>query len=211
MVIWPGKAPDTVAEFTLDPQIDAGDAIDSFTAAVGDGNVVIDSSSNTDTRITVGLSGGTAGTTARIDFEIETEDGRTFSESATLQIIDKSADDLAAFRLRYPAFVSVPDEAISYWITDGDRVVDSSWSEGDIDPARFAHAAHMMVENGILTSKIPAGVTSFKSGTFSATIADSIASAEGYRSTIYGRQFLVLRRANLSGPRGVWNPPANVC
>jgi hypothetical protein len=210
MIIWPAKDPDTVADFVWNPRLDAGDEIASITVAVAEGAVVIDSSDHDETLATLWLSGGTDGETCLISLLAITDDGREFADTAAIQIVAKSDETLAAFRLRYPAFVNVPDEAIDYWIADAARVVDTSWVEGDISPAKFAHAAHMMAETGVLSGKIPAGVTSFKSGTFSATIAESIASAEGYRSTVYGRQFLVLRRANLSGPRGAWNPPADV-
>jgi hypothetical protein len=121
-----------------------------------------------------------------------------------------TADDLKA---RYPAFAAVADETIDYWLTDAARVVDDSWPEASYGPAKMAHAAHMMVEVGVLAgggSPIPAGVTSFKSGTFSATVSDNLASATGYASTFYGRQFLEMRHAAFAGPRLAWDPPASV-
>jgi hypothetical protein len=123
---------------------------------------------------------------------------------------EPTADDLKA---RYPAFAAVADETIDLWLADAARVVDESWPEASYAPAKMAHAAHSMVEVGVLASggAIPAGVTSFKSGTFSASISDKLASATGYDSTVYGRQFKAMQRAAFSGPRLAWEPPASVC
>jgi hypothetical protein len=51
-------------------------------------------------------------------------------------------------------------------------------------------------------------VTSFKSGTFSASLSDAAASRTGYDATAYGRDFLLLRRRNFTGMMPAWNPPA---
>lgn len=120
-----------------------------------------------------------------------------------------TAADLAT---RYPAFADVEDATITYWITDAARVVDTTWPETSYAPAMMAHAAHMMVETRALvgSAAIPAGVTSFKSGTFSATVSDKAANATGYSVTSYGRQFLAMRDAAFRGPRLAWNPPASV-
>ena len=119
-----------------------------------------------------------------------------------------TADDL---KTRFPAFSGVDDAVVEYWIDDAARVVDESWPENSFAPAIMAHAAHMMTEVGVLGGgAIPAGVTSFKSGTFSATISDRVASATGYGTSFYGRQFLALRRAAFMGPRPAWTPPARV-
>lgn len=119
----------------------------------------------------------------------------------------------ADLKTRYPAFAGVEDATVTYWIADAGRVVDESWPETSFGPAMMAHAAHMMVEVGALAGQglIPAGVTSFKSGTFSATVSDRQANAEGYATTSYGRQFLAMRQAAFAGPRLAWEPPARVC
>lgn len=114
----------------------------------------------------------------------------------------------ATLKARYPAFASVSDATVNLWITDAARFVDTSWREADYTVAKMAYAAHMLSETGTLPSAIPAGVTSFKSGAFSATIADGLAGLTGFAASIYGREFLALRRASFAGPRLAWAPPA---
>lgn len=123
---------------------------------------------------------------------------------------EPTAADLKA---RFPAFAAVADATIDYWLADAARVVDDSWPEATFGPAKMAYAAHMMAELGFLSAggAIPAGVTSFKSGTFSATVSDKLASATGLDATVYGRQFKAMQRAAFSGPRLAWEPPARAC
>jgi hypothetical protein len=110
-------------------------------------------------------------------------------------------------RLRYPAFKSVDDETIAYWLIDAERIVDNpdEWGR-DYEPALFALAAHGMASNGALTGDddIPTGVTSLRSGNLSITRTAESASegyAGDYTGTKYGRQFLVLLRQNKGGMR----------
>lgn len=123
----------------------------------------------------------------------------------------------ADLKLRYPAFADVADETVQYWLTDAERVVGETWREADRAVAMIAYAAHMMSETGALAASTPAGatamlsasgVTSFRSGSFSASISESAASATGLQATIYGREFLALQRASFGGPRLAWTPPA---
>ncbi|WP_368655950.1 DUF4054 domain-containing protein [Novosphingobium sp. B1] len=53
-------------------------------------------------------------------------------------------------------------------------------------------------------------MTSFKSGTFSASVSDGVASRTGYDATVYGREFKQLARSLFSGPRLAWSPPSGV-
>lgn len=114
---------------------------------------------------------------------------------------------IADLKARYPAFTGVADATLAYWLTDADRFVDESWREDDYIPAKLAAAAHGMAMEGLgtgnATSTIPQGVTSFKSGTFSASIDSSQASARGWASTRYGQEFLALMRRNFGGPRSI--------
>lgn len=117
----------------------------------------------------------------------------------------------AVLRLRYPAFASVRDSIISYWLTDAERIVTADWDEAERDPATMALAAHNMAMAGALqveAGQIPAGVTSFRSGSFSVTVSDAQASATGYEATIYGREFAAMLRRNCGGPVlvGVYAP-----
>lgn len=116
---------------------------------------------------------------------------------------------LADFRIRYAEFAAVPDDTVEYWLTDADRIVTDEWSAGDQPVARMALAAHHMSAGGVGASGIDGalsklgGVTSLKSGTFSASFSDAAARAQvagGYGSTRYGREFLTYLRRNVGGP-----------
>lgn len=107
---------------------------------------------------------------------------------------------------RYPAFASVTEATVQYWLdeaaTDCSLFPDTTRAR-----AEMAYAAHRMAELGIITGAIPAGLTSFKSGTFSATVSEGMASATGFDATVYGREFIALRRIAFAGPRLAWTPP----
>ena len=113
----------------------------------------------------------------------------------------------ADLKARYPAFSAVADVTVNLWLAEG--VTEAAlFSEGDRARAEIEYAAHRMALSGIGTGAIPTGVTSFKSGTFSATVSDSLASATGYDATVYGRELAMLRCRNFAGPRMAWTPPA---
>jgi hypothetical protein len=114
--------------------------------------------------------------------------------------------DPATLRIRYPAMAAVTDEVASYWLTDAARTVTEAWGE-DQEPATLALAAHRVATTpGALpasASALPAGVTSFRSGAFSATISDAAAAAQvkgGYDATVYGQEFAVYLRRYGGGP-----------
>ena len=108
----------------------------------------------------------------------------------------------ANLKARYPAFAAVADVTVDYWIEDGERFVTTSWAVGDYAPALMAYAAHRMALEGLGTGSavgIPAGVTSFKSGTFSVGFSDTVANAQssgGWEATRYGVEFRVMLRRN---------------
>jgi len=114
---------------------------------------------------------------------------------------------LSDFRARYPAFATVADATVEYWLTDALRFVDESWMEADYAPAIMAAAAHAIALAGFISgpaSLAAGGVTSFKSGSFSASIDASVAQAAsggGWSATRYGREFQQLQRRNFAGPR----------
>ena len=119
----------------------------------------------------------------------------------------------ATLRIRYPAFASVADETVQYWLTDAERVVTTEWAEADYAPALMALAAHnMTITPGILIgsdASVPAGVTRFKSGSFEVSMSDAaanLAASGGYRATIYGQEFLAIQRRNFAGPFLVGRP-----
>lgn len=120
--------------------------------------------------------------------------------------------DPATFRIRYPAFAAVSDDAIIYWLTDAGRFVDDSWPiEGDRDPAMMAAAAHHMLAGGVagiaygdVAALLAAGVTDFKSDRFSVSFAaEAVAAvaAGGFASTRPGQEYLELLSRNKGGVR----------
>lgn len=116
---------------------------------------------------------------------------------------------LAAFRVRYPAFAAVDDATVDAWLEEGETEV-VGWSEVTQDRGAMAYAAHRLAEQGFGTGVIPAGVTSFKSGTFSTSIGDSVAARTGFYASLYGREYMALMRRNFAGPRLAWTPPSHV-
>lgn len=116
---------------------------------------------------------------------------------------------LEEFRALYPAFDAVADATVEAWITSGDAET-ARWGDTDRPSAVMLFAAHSMAEIGLGTAgAIPAGLTSFKSGTFSASMSDMAGSRTGYSTTAYGRRYLDLMRRNFAGPVSAWVPPAS--
>ncbi|MFD0848195.1 DUF4054 domain-containing protein [Sphingosinicella xenopeptidilytica] len=118
----------------------------------------------------------------------------------------------ANLKTRYPEFTAVADATVQYWLTDAERFVDASWREADYAPALMAVAADSMAKGGLLPGEAGlalTGVSSFKSGTFSANISDAAqtqAAEGGWSATKYGREFKMLMRRNFGGPRLVQAP-----
>lgn len=206
MIAWPAKDPADVADFTWTPALDPGDTITSFAATITSGTVTKQSSSFTATQATVWLQVGADKELALLSLVITTAGGRTFREGAVLPVFNRATETLAIFRLRYPAFAAVSDGLISYRLYEALGVVGDAWAADAQITARTAWAAHKLAEAGTLGA-IPAGVTSFKSGTFSATVSDKLAGLTGFDATAYGREFLAMRRAAFSGPILAWTPP----
>lgn len=120
-----------------------------------------------------------------------------------------SAPTLAEFRVRYPAFDAVADATVQTYLDDG--VADTTaWPDDIRSRAVMLLAAHHLAEQGLGTGSVMAGVSSFKSGTFSATLSDGAANRTGLSATIYGREYLALARRYFGGPRLAWTPPAHV-
>jgi hypothetical protein len=113
-----------------------------------------------------------------------------------------TADDLKA---RYPAFAAVDEETIELWLDEAATEC-ASWLVGTRARAEMAYVAHRLVESGVVEEGTTMGVTSFRSGDFSATVGDAVASRTGFDSTVYGREFMALRRRNFAGPRLAWTP-----
>ncbi|WP_169542501.1 DUF4054 domain-containing protein [Sphingomonas baiyangensis] len=110
------------------------------------------------------------------------------------------------FGIRYPALAAIPEARVEYWLTDATRFVKTSWAEGDYQPAILAYAAHQISLQDSTSGgdAVPAGVTSFRSGSFSLSLSDeaaSIAARGGYGATEYGREFEAMLRRNVGGMR----------
>ena len=112
---------------------------------------------------------------------------------------------LATFRALYPAFAGVADATVQAWIDEGDAET-AAWPDADRARAVMLYAAHKLASQGLGTGAVPAGVTSFKSGTFSATVSDGLASKTGYHATTYGRDYLALAGRYFGGPVLAWAP-----
>lgn len=116
---------------------------------------------------------------------------------------------LATFRARYPAFAAVADDSVEIWLDEG--FIETAALPAEVQTrAVMLCAAHQLASQGLGEGTIAAGVTSFRSGSFSATLSDSHASRTGLSATAYGRDYLALMRRYFGGPRLAWTPPAAV-
>jgi hypothetical protein len=115
-----------------------------------------------------------------------------------------TSDDL---KERYPAFATVGNDTVDVWLAEAAEEC-ANWPDDARARAEMAYAAHRMVETGSLASAVPQGLTSFRSGDFSASVSDSVASRSGFATTVYGQEFLRLQRRYFGGPRLAWTPPA---
>lgn len=202
MIVWPAKDPDEVTDYSWNVPLDSGDAISSYTVTRTSGDVTLDSDSNTDTAVTVWLSGGTDASSSTFTLRAVTDGGRTFEETATISIVSSANSLTAAFLARYPAFAAVPSQTIAYWIADAQTIVGTNWPTDQRDAGVLTYAAHSMAENGIgVSSGAAQGVTGFKSGTFSVQQSDAAANRTGLSATIYGRQYLDMCRRVFGGAR----------
>lgn len=243
MPAWTAKDPDAVLDYTYRIRLDAGDSIapGDYTFTKLSGDVVIDSHAlaalpTTDEDgiygqvVTVWLSGGTDGETAVFEATWSTVGGRDDDDHITIAIVDDpsvlaytdyakpSPSDLIA---RYPAFAAVATTTIQYWLTDAERMVDTSWLEGDYAVGLMSLAAHNMTLIGLgagaTAAAAAAGASGYKvmrSGALTLErFEDSSSSGSaGTASTSYGSEFAALLRRNKAGPRvmptGAWPVPA---
>lgn len=220
MTAWPAKDPDAVLDYVYAIPLDEGDSVASYTFEKLSGDVVIDSDSIAGSEVAAWLSGGTNGETAVFRISWTTVGGRTNDDVITLPVIESDIVEPLALTgyvkpapghlmTRYLAFSAVPTATIQYWLTDAERSVDTSWSEGDYAAALMALAAHNMALAGLGTEAaslagVPAGITRMKSGSLELGFTDAAANARaegGYSATRYGKEFIALLRRNRGGPR----------
>lgn len=112
----------------------------------------------------------------------------------------------ANLKARYPAFAAVLDATVQSWLTEAATDC-AAWPDDLRARAEMALAAHRLVEVGAVSSAVPAGLTSFRSGEFSATVSNAVADRTGFDATIYGREYARLRRIAFAGPIPAWTPP----
>lgn len=86
--LWPDKDPSDLLDYSISwSGLLGSDTISTVTWTVPSG-LVSESQSNTATRTTIWLSGGTAGTTYAVACLIVTTGGREFERSASLTVVD---------------------------------------------------------------------------------------------------------------------------
>lgn len=215
----PAKDPDAVLDYSYTIPLDDGDSVASATFESLSGTVVIDEQSRAGADLSFTLSGGEDGETSVFRVAWTTAGGRTNDDVLTLAVASHEPEALvlsgfakpsaAHLIARYPAFADVDVSTIRAWLTDAERYVDTTWSEGDYAPAIMALAAHNLALEGFGTEAaalagVPVGVTSLKSGSFSMTMTSEAANARssgGYKATRYGLEYYALLRRNKGGPR----------
>jgi len=114
---------------------------------------------------------------------------------------------LADFMVAYPAFSTLTEQPYAAWTTKAEFRVSERYGDDQQDATELL-TAHLLTLNGI---GLPAGTatiavigaTSFKAGTFSATLSDSIVSQRakgGLQATTFGQQFADIQRRLFGGP-----------
>lgn len=216
---WTAKDPDARFDYLYTIPLDDGDSVASHTLVKVSGTAVIDTQSRSGAEITTWISGGTNAETNVFRAAWVTVVGRedeaiillpiVSSEYAALDLTGFAKPSAAHFVMHYPDFADVPVSTIAYWLTDAERSVSQSWVESDYAAGLMALAAHNMALKGLgaaaaITSGIPAGITQMKSADLSLSFDSATAKAKAsgsFGATIYGEEYVRLRRRNLGGPR----------
>ena len=95
MSSWPPKDPDEVLDYTVNWRkpgnecLVAGETISTSTVVVAEGTVVVDSTDDDGSIVTIWLSGGTAGEVCRIRNHITTSAGRKYDKTGVLRIRER--------------------------------------------------------------------------------------------------------------------------
>lgn len=190
----PPKTPDAQLDYDCDIPLDEGDTVVSHDLVRLAGTVIIESDNRTAANVVMIFSGGIDGETTVFKLSWVTSAGREDDLIITLAVVglENFEPRIAELRAMFPAFATVPDATIALWLRKADLFIGDNWPVGDRDDAVFVVAAHNMALIGLGQGTAPQGVTSFKSGTFSVTVSDKVASATGFGATIYGRLYLGL-------------------
>jgi hypothetical protein len=124
---------------------------------------------------------------------------------------------LADFKAKYAAFTTLTETPYAAWATEAEADITDRYGDQQQRATELLTAHYLALQgigNGETGAIAVSGVTSFKSGTFSATISDKVA-AERSRgllsATLYGQQLELIQRRLFGGPRLAWTPPARVC
>jgi hypothetical protein len=115
---------------------------------------------------------------------------------------------LDQFKALYPAFSTLTEEPYAAWATKAEARVGESYGDEQQDATELL-TAHLLAINGIggapgAAMLAATGAISFKSGTFSASVSDSVVAQRakgGYAATPYGQQFAEIQRRLFGGPR----------
>lgn len=112
------------------------------------------------------------------------------------------------FTAKYPAFSTLEEAAYVMWAADAELEITDRYGDWQ-QKATELLTAHFLASNGIggaagSAMLLSTGATSFKSGTFSATISDTVVAARakgGLGSTSYGIELQRINRRLFGGPR----------
>ena len=108
----------------------------------------------------------------------------------------------------YPTFSTIAEPGYDYWAGKAEARVGENYGDEQQDATELL-TAHLLATNGVGLAAGAAmlaatGATSFKSGTFSASVSESVVSQRakgGYQATVWGQQFAEIQRRLFGGPR----------
>lgn len=113
---------------------------------------------------------------------------------------------LAKFQTLYPQFAKLTDLQYDAWAERLEPKVGDAYGDSQQEATELL-LAHNLMLNGVgvpATAKIAnEGATSFRDGSFSATLSDEVVQQRakgGYAATIYGQQFATIQKRIFGGP-----------
>ena len=122
-------------------------------------------------------------------------------------------------KMRYPAFAAVDNAILTWWLAYVvGKDVDQGWGAANGVEAHMAAAAGRMAKAGVqiagsvVTGFAAAGVTDFKSGSFSAKFSDDAvrqAIAGDWKTSPYGADYLTALEKEKGGGRVT--APGSIC
>lgn len=114
---------------------------------------------------------------------------------------------LEQFKATYPAFSTLTEPPYAAWATKAEARVGENYGDEQQDATELL-TAHLLALNGIggppgAAMLAATGATSFKSGTFQASVSDTVVAQRakgGYGATSWGQQFQEIQRRLFGGP-----------